>query len=385
VIAVVRPVIGDEEIEAAVRVLRSGSVVQGPEVAAFEEEFSDLVGGRHCVAVNTGTSALQVTLAAMGVGRGDEVIVPSFSFAATANAVRLVGADPVFADIEPGSFCVDPDAVAAAIGPRTAAVMPVHLYGHPAAMDRLMPLARRHGLAVVEDACQAHGAALRGEPVGSFGTAGCFSFYPTKNMHSLEGGMVTTADASLAALIRLLRNQGMSQRYVHETVGANLRMTDVAAAVGRVQLTRLAAGNEQRRANAKFLDAHIAGASVPLGRGLSVPLGRGLSVPLGRGVVVPPVADAARHVYHQYTVRMPGDRDAARAALAERGVGSEVYYPTPTHRQAPYRESGPWHLPETERAVAQVLSLPVHPSLTPAELDRIADAVTAVCSTGEGP
>src|SRR3954447_3333335 len=191
-------VIGAAEIDAAVRVLRSGMVVQGPEVAAFEREFSDFVGNRHCVAVNSGTSALQLSLMALGFGPGDEVIVPSFSFAASANAVRLVGAIPVFADIEPGSFCLDPDAVAAAITPRTVAIMPVHLYGHPAAMDRILPIAEQHGLAIVEDAAQAHASALNGQKAGTFGVAGCFSFYPTKNMHSLEGGMVTTGDATLA-------------------------------------------------------------------------------------------------------------------------------------------------------------------------------------------
>jgi perosamine synthetase len=353
-----RVVIGDAEIEAAVRVLRSGMVIQGPEVAAFEQEFSELVAGRHCVAVNSGTSALQLTMMAMGIGPGDEVIVPSFSFAATANVVRLVGADPVFADIEAGSFCLDPDAVAAAIGPRTVAIMPVHLYGQPAAMDRLMPLAERHGLAVVEDAAQAHGATLNGQPAGAFGAAGCFSFYPTKNMHTLEGGMITTADAQLARTLRLLRNQGMEQKYANEIVGANMRLTDVAAAVGREQLKRLPEGTEQRRANAKFLDAHIT------------------------TVVTPPVADAARHVYHQYTVRVPHDRDGAQATLAERGVGTMVYYPTPIHRLRPFLtaegQPGPWDLPETDRAAAEVLSLPVYPGLTPVQLERIAHAVNGL-------
>src|SRR3954447_4874320 len=193
-----RPVIGEAEIDAAVRVLRSGMVVQGPEVAAFESEFGELVGGRPCVAVNSGASALHLSLLALGFGPGDEVIVPAFSFAATANAVRLVGATPVFADIKPGSFNLDPDAVAAAITPRTVAIMPVHLYGHPAAMDRIVPIAQQHGLAIVEDAAQAHASALNGQKAGTFGVAGCFSFYPTKNMHSLEGGMVTTGDATLA-------------------------------------------------------------------------------------------------------------------------------------------------------------------------------------------
>ncbi|GIJ27829.1 aminotransferase DegT [Micromonospora qiuiae] len=353
-----RPIIGDAEVEAAVRVLRSGKVVQGPEVAAFEEEFGELVGDRHCVAVNSGTSALQLTLMALGFGPGDEVIVPSFSFAASANAVRLVGAEPIFVDIEPGSFCLDPEAVAAAVTARTVAVMPVHLYGHPAAMDKIMAVAQRHGLAVVEDAAQAHGASLHGTPVGAFGTAGCFSFYPTKNMHSLEGGMISTADAGLARTLRLLRNQGMEQRYANEIVGANMRMTDVAAAIGRVQLTQLAEWTEQRRANAKYLDSKIT------------------------GMVTPPVADAARHVYHQYTVRIRGDRDAAQARLTELGIGNAVYYPTPIHRLKPYLgedgQPGPWELPETERAAAEVISLPVHPSLSPADLERIAEAANLV-------
>ncbi|WP_042378720.1 DegT/DnrJ/EryC1/StrS family aminotransferase [Streptacidiphilus melanogenes] len=360
-IAVAKPLIGEAEIEAAVRVLRSGNVVQGPEVAGFEEEFSRLVGDRHCVAVNSGTSALQLTLLAMGVGPGDEVVVPSFSFAATANAVRLVGAEPVFADIERDSFCLDPEAAAAAISPRTAAIMPVHLYGHPAAMDRLGALAERHGLALVEDAAQAHMASLGGTPAGAFGTAGCFSFYPTKNMHALEGGMVTTADAELARRVRLLRNQGMEQRYANEIVGANMRMTDVSAAIGRVQLGRLPEWTERRRTNAKALDAGIT------------------------TLVTPPVAEGAQHVYHQYTVRVPEgiDRDEAQRALATVGVGSAVYYPTPIHRLTPYATQGPasertWDLPETERAAAEVLSLPVHPSLTDPDLDRIVAACNAL-------
>ncbi|RZU52400.1 hypothetical protein EV385_4258 [Krasilnikovia cinnamomea] len=351
-----RPVIGEREIEAAVRVLRSGMVVQGPEVAAFEEEFSEVVGGRHCVAVNSGTSALYLCLLGLGVGPGDEVVVPSFSFAATANAVRLVGAEPVFADIEADSFCLDPAAVAAAVTARTVAILPVHLYGHPAAMDQIMPIAQRHGLAVVEDACQAHAAALHGRPVGTFGDAGCFSFYPTKNMHSLEGGMVATGDADLARRLRLLRNQGMEQRYANEIVGANVRLTDVAAAIGREQLRQLPQWTRQRRAHAKFFDATLT------------------------AVATPPVADGVSHVYHQYTVRVDGDRDAVAQELRERGVGTGVYYPTPIHRLRPFRDSPGvrGELPETERAARQVLSLPVFPSLTQAELERIAVAVNAV-------
>lgn len=354
-----RPVIDEVDIEAAVRVLRSGMVVQGPEVRSFEEEFSEVVAGRHCVAVNSGTSALHLTLLAMGVGPGDEVIVPSFSFAATANAVRLVGAVPVFADILPATYNIDPDSVASLIGPKTVAIMPVHLYGLPADLPALTRLADQHGLGLVEDAAQAHAAQTAGRPVGSWGVAGCFSFYPTKNMHSLEGGMISTADAELARTLRLLRNQGMEQRYANEIVGTNTRMTDVAAAIGREQLKRLEGWTEQRRAHARYFDEGLAG--IP-------------------GLTLPQVPEGTRHVYHQYTVRIAEDRDGVQERLRERGVGSAVYYPTPIHRLRPFL--GPagvpdprWDLPETERAALEVLSLPVFPSLTGGELERVVTGV----------
>lgn len=365
-IAPARPVIGEEEIDAAVRVLRSGMVVQGPEVAAFEEEFSALVAGRHCVAVNSGTSALHLSLVAIGIKPGDEVIVPSFSFAATANAVRLAGGEPVFVDIEHDHYTVDPAAVEAAIGPRTAAIMPVHLYGHPADMTAIMAIADKQGLAVVEDAAQAHGATWQGTAVGAFGAAGCFSFYPTKNMHSLEGGMVTTGDATLARNLRLLRNQGMEQRYANEVVGANMRLTDVAAAIGRVQLGKLDGWTEKRRAHAATLSSGL------------------------KGVTPPAEAEGARHVYHQYTVRVPGHfRDAMLTGLKERGVGSAVYYPTPIHLLKPYLPgytdlagqqppNRDWDLPETMRAADEVLSLPVWPGLTEDQVSGIVDAVNQV-------
>ncbi|MEW1613417.1 MULTISPECIES: DegT/DnrJ/EryC1/StrS family aminotransferase [unclassified Streptomyces] len=364
VIRAAAPVIGEEEIEAAVRVLRGGMVAQGPEVAAFEEEFSKFVDGRHCVAVNSGTSALHLSLMALGIGPGDEVIVPSFTFAATANAVRLVGATPVFADIERDSFCLSPEAAEAAVTPRTAAIMPVHLYGHPAAMGPLTELAERHGLAIVEDAAQAHAASLDGTPVGAFGAAACFSFYPTKNMHSLEGGMITTGDVTTARTLRLLRNQGMEQRYANEIVGFNVRMTDVAAAIGRVQLRSLDTWTRQRRANAAALDAGL------------------------RAVVTPPVARGAKHVYHQYTIRVTAeggkDRDTVSRELQERGVGNAVYYPTPVHRLAPFRTGekvlgyAAGDLPETERAAAEALSVPVHPMLTAQELEQLTATVNEV-------
>lgn len=346
--------LGDEEHAAVGRVLASGMLAQGPEVAAFEAEFAEHVAGRSCVAVNSGTSALQLALLALGIGPGDEVVVPSFSFAATANAVALTGARPVFADIELDHFCLDPAAVEAAVTPRTAAIMPVHLYGHPAARG-IGEIARRHGLALVEDAAQAHLAALAGRPVGTFGAAAAFSFYPTKNMTAGEGGMVVCADDAVARKVRLLRNQGMERRYANEVVGFNMRMTDLHAAIGRVQLRHLPQRTAQRRRNAAFLSSALvtAGAS---------------------DLVLPPVAADAEPVWHQYTVRFP-DRDRLVTTLSDKGVSTGVYYPTPIHRLPAYGlDLG---LPNTERAAAEVLSLPVHPALSDRQLDHVVAAVTA--------
>ena len=356
------PLIGEEEVEAVSAVLRSGMVAQGPQVETFEEEFSrEVVGGVQAVAVNSGTSALHLGLLAAGIGAGDEVIVPSFTFAATANSVAMAGATPVFADIEADSFCLDPSAVEAALTPRTAAIMPVHLYGHPADVESLERIAGRHGLALFEDAAQAHAAALRGRRVGTFGTFGAFSLYPTKNMTSGEGGMVTTSDPEVAHRVRLLRNQGMEKRYANELVGLNNRMTDIHAAIGRVQLRKLAGWTATRRANAAFLDAHLT------------------------GVVVPPVAEGAEHVYHQYTIRVgAGERDRFVQALREEWhVGSGVYYPIPNHRLPSLAHFAPGlDLPETERAAAEVVSLPVHPALAGADLERIVEAVNACAKAG---
>jgi dTDP-4-amino-4,6-dideoxygalactose transaminase len=342
--------IGDEEKAAVARVLESAGLAQGPEVAGFEEEFAATVEGRSCVAVSSGTAALHVALLALGIGPGDEVIVPSFTFAATANTVAMTGATPVFADIEPGSFCLDPEAVSAAISARTSAIMPVHLYGHPAAMDRLQAVAQRHDLAVVEDAAQAHGAAFDGRAVGALGTVAAFSFYPTKNMTTAEGGMVVTDDATLKRTVRLLRNQGMDQPYRNELVGLNCRMTDIAAAIGRVQLCKLPWWTEFRRAVAAALDARLT------------------------TVTTPPVDPRVAHAYHQYTVRC-GDREGLRAHLDGLGVGCGVYYPVPVHRLPPFERQ--LHLPETERAASEVLSLPVRPDLTGDEVDAVVEGVNS--------
>lgn len=353
-----KPLIGDEERAAVDRVLRSGMIAQGPEVAAFEREFGEqLVGGRACVAVSSGTTGLHLGLLAAGIGPGDEVIVPSFTFAATANSVALTGATPVFADIDPDTYCLDAASVEAAITERTAAIMPVHLYGHPADMTALGALAAARGVQLFEDAAQAHGATWNGAPVGSFGTFGMFSLYPTKNMTSGEGGMVSCATPEVVRQVQLLRNQGMEKRYENEVVGFNARMTDVHAAIGRVQLGKLPAWTQQRQANAEFLSTNL------------------------QGVGVPHVADGATHVWHQYTIRVPQDRDGfAKALLEEHGVGSGVYYPIPNHQLPSFGLE--FDLPVTREACAQVLSLPVHPSLSQDDLERIVAGVNAVAKAG---
>jgi len=353
-IPVAKPVLGDAEIAAAVRVLRSGALVQGAEVAAFETEFSSMVEGRHCIAVNSGTTALWLSLLGLGIGPGDEVIVPSFTFAATAAAVRLVGATCVFADIDPDTYCIDPAAAAAAVTSRTAAIIPVHLYGHPAEMDQLLKLAGRHGLALLEDAAQAHAATFNGQPTGTFGTAAAYSFYPTKNMQAVEGGMITTADPELARRLRMLRNVGMATRYRYEIVGTNGRLSDVFAAIGREQLRQLPAFTQARRDNAARLTAALS--DLP-------------------GIAVPQPGPGIGHAFHQYTVRItPGlDRDTVAQQLQHDGVGCGVHYPNPLHRSPAYRTAV--RLPHTDAAARQVLSLPVHPALTGHDLDRIAAAV----------
>lgn len=349
-----RPVFGPDEQDAVRRVLASGRVVQGAEVAAFEDEFSTLVDDRYCVAVNSGTSALHLAMLAAGIGCGDEVIVPSFTFAASANAVAMTGATPVFADIDPTTFCLEPGAVAAALTSRTVAVMAVHLFGQPAGLmgpDGLAALCRRHGLLMVEDASQAHGAVAGDRPAGAWGELAAFSFYATKNMTTGEGGMVVTGDAKLARTVRLLRNQGMEEQYRNEIVGLNNRMTDLAAAIGRVQLLRLPEWNQRRRDVALTYDLSL------------------------KGVALPVVESNVVHVYHQYTVRHPR-RDELREGLHRRQVETGVYYPVPTHRLPAYADGKA--LPVTDRMAEEVLSLPVRPDLGAAEVNRVVEALNEV-------
>ncbi|HEV8633839.1 MAG TPA: DegT/DnrJ/EryC1/StrS family aminotransferase [Chloroflexota bacterium] len=348
-----RPLIGQAEKRAVLGVLESGQLAQGEVVARFEAAFAAEVGVKHCVATSSGTTALHLALLALGLGPGDEVITSPFSFIASANAALFCGARPVFADIDPATFNLDPAAVEPAITPRTKAIVPVHLFGQPADMDALTALAERYGLRLVEDACQAHGAAWRGRAAGAFGI-GCFSFYPTKNLTTAEGGAVTTDDDDVADRVRVLRNHGMRQRYHHEVLGYNFRLTDLQAAVGLAQLPHLRNWNAARRANAAHYDAEL------------------------RGVVTPAVRPEAEHVYHQYTLRVR-DRDRAASRLAEQGIGTGVYYPIPIHRQRFYVEAGlTGSFPEAERAAEEVLSIPVRPDLTGEERDRVVAAVNAL-------
>jgi dTDP-4-amino-4,6-dideoxygalactose transaminase len=344
------------EIDAALaRVLDSGWFVLGPEVEALEGELAAAFGARDCVTVANGTEAIQLALEGLGVGAGDEVITSPLTAAFTALAVLRTGARPVFADLDPATLNVSPAAVERAVTPRTRALLPVHLYGHPADLDPLLEIARRRRLAVVEDACQAHGARYKKRAVGALAGAGALSFYPTKNLGALgDGGAVLTNDPELAGRVRRLRNGGQSDRYHHEVAGVNSRLDEVQAAVLRVALRRLDAWTERRRALAALYRAELEGARVLL--------------PSEQ-----PYADA---VYHLYVVRHPR-RDALAAALGERGIGTLVHYPIPLHLQPAFAALGgkPGDLPVAEAAAREVLSLPLHPELTDDQVRAVAAAV----------
>ena len=361
-IPIAAPQIGEEERNAVLAVLESGQLAQGPVVEAFESEFAAWCGVSHAVAVNSGTAALHLLMLAHGVKEGDEVITTPFTFVASANTALFVGARPVFVDIENETYCLDPSRVEAAITRKTRAIVPVDLYGQAAQIPELREIAERHGLVLIEDACQAHGAAIGARKAGALGVSASFSFYPTKNMTTAEGGMVTTDDPSIAAKVGTLRQHGASHRYQHDVLGYNFRMTDIAAAIGRAQLAKLDRFNEIRRRNASVLDEGLAGVA---------------------GVVTPRERRGYTHVYHQYTVRIEKNRDRFQERLLELGVGTAVHYPVPVHRQPLYVELGygDVSLPASEAAARQVLSLPVHPGVTESDLDRIIDSVRKVAAT----
>lgn len=361
-IPISKPYIGEAEKQAVLEVLESGMLVQGPRVARLEERFAALCGTRHAIATSSGTTALHVALLAHGIGPGDEVITSPFTFIASANSIVYVGAKPVFVDIEPETFNINPALIEAAITPRTRAIMPVHLYGYPCDMDPILAIAERHGLVVIEDAAQAVGAEYRGRMTGSFGT-GCFSLYATKNIQSGEGGIITTNDDTIAETCRLLRAHGSRRRYYHEMLGYNFRLSDLHAAIGLAQMDRVEEFTARRRANAAYLNAHITTARTP-------------QVRPGYG-----------HVWHQYTIRV-GDgahdegaaRDAAVQQLTAAGIGTGIFYPIPANRQQHLLDLGMGGeaMPVAEQVSREVISLPVHPMLSEGDLATIASAVNAL-------
>ncbi len=348
------------EIDAAIAaVLERGWYVLGPEVEAFEAEFAAYCGAAHGVGVGSGTEALHLALLACGVGPGDEVITVAHTAVPTINAISLTGARPVFVDVDPRTYTMDPAAAAAAITPRTRVLLPVHLYGHPADMAPLRDLARRHGLRLLEDAAQAHGTAYRGARTGTLGDLAAFSFYPTKNLGAYgDGGMVVTDDAALAEQVRLLRNYGQTDRYHHQIEGLNSRLDELQAAVLRVKLRHLDAWTAARRERAARYTATL------------------------RRAQAPTEAPWAHHVYHLYVVRVPR-RDAVQRALAQAGIGTLIHYPLPAHLQPAYAYLGLGRgsLPTTERLADEILSLPLYPELPLEQVDEVAQTLERVLST----
>jgi len=334
------------------RVVARGWFILGPELEAFESEFAAASGSVHAVGVGTGTDALALSVRALGIGTGDEVITSPLSAAYSALAIMMAGATPVFADIDADRLTMDPATTAAAVTSRTAAVMPVHLYGQPADMAGIMEVAERHGLAVIEDACQAHLGSAGGRPVGTFGAAGAFSFYPTKNLGALgDGGAVITADPVVAAKLRRLRNGGQTDRYHHVEFGVNSRLDELQAAVLRARLPLVAAWTARRRALAASYRGALAAAHV----------------------VVPPECDGG-HVYHLFPIRTKR-RDAFQAHLASRGIGTLVHYPIPLPRQPAMAGLASSPCPVADAAANEVVSLPLHPALSDADLRLVAEAV----------
>lgn len=345
--------------EAIERVTRSQRFILGPEVEALEKGIADYCGARFAIGVTSGTDALLMVLMALGIGPGDEVITSPYSFFATAGSIARVGARPVFVDIDPLTYNLDTSLIAAKVTPRTKAIMPVHLYGQCVDMGELLEVASRHGLFVIEDACQAIGAEHNGRRAGSMGDAGCFSFFPSKNLGGFgDGGAVTTNDSVLAERLRCLRNHGMEPKYYHKMIGGNFRLDALQAAVLNVKLKHLDVWTERRRRNAVFYD----GAFGDIG--------------MAGSLVVTPAVVAGRHIFNQYVIRV-ADRDAVRAHLDKEGVGTEIYYPVPLHLQPCFDYLGGKRgdCPESEEAAAATLALPIYPELTSGKLQKVVDSI----------
>ena len=355
-IPIAKPLIGDEEINAVIEVLKSGMLASGKEVKEFEKEFAQYLGAKHGVAVVNGTAALDVALKALRIGPGDEVITTPFTFIASANSILFQGAKPVFADIDPKTYNLDPNEVLEKITDETKAIVVVHLYGQPADMKAFKEIAEDHKLYLIEDCAQAHGAEFEGQKVGTFGDIAAFSFYPTKNMTTGEGGMVVTNNDELAKKADLIRNHGQAEKYLHVELGYNLRMTNIAAAIGRAQLKKLDEWNKKRIENARLLTEGISKID---------------------GLTPPHVDPRAKHVFHQYVIRVeeefPLNRDELMAKLREKGIGSAVHYPSPVHQQPFYQKLGyPKDIcPNAIEASKKVLSLPVHPAVSEKDIDYI--------------
>jgi dTDP-4-amino-4,6-dideoxygalactose transaminase len=359
-----RPLRG-ELLAAITRVCDSQRFIQGPEVEALERELAGYLRVPHAIGVSSGTDAVLMALMALGIGPGDEVITTPYSFFATAGAIVRLGATPVFVDIEADTFNIDPDAAGAAITPRTRAIIPVHLFGQAAELEPLLAVASRAGIAIVEDAAQAIGASYQGRPVGSWGTIGCFSFFPSKNLGAFgDGGLVICRDEQLAHRLRLLRNHGMEPKYYHHIVGGNFRLDALQAAVLRVKLPHLASWSDARRRNAARYRAMFADASLD-------------------AIGLPVEAPDRTHIYNQFVIRA-ADRDGLRAHLAQRGIGTEIYYPVPFHLQACFTNLGykAGAFPVAEAAAREALAVPIYGELTESQQRAVVDAIRAFYRRG---
>lgn len=362
-ISMAQVILGEEEKAAVLDVMDSGQLAQGSVVKEFEEEVAKAFGVEHAVATSNGTAALHTALVANGIGVGDEVITTPFSFIATANAIKMAGAKPIFIDVEEETANINPKLIKDAITSNTKAIMLVHLYGRPSNMDEISKISREYDLKVIEDACQAHGAEYKRKKVGSFGT-GCFSLYATKNIITGEGGLLTTNDAAVAKLARKFIHHGSSERYHHDMLGYNYRMTNLMAAIGLEQLKKLAYFNKRRRKNAQYLSDRLQSL---------------------KGIIVPEVSEG--HVFHQYTIKITTacdkSRNEIRCQLLKHEIASEVFYPIPIHKQKSYLECCNQDLPIAEKLSQEVLSLPVYPTLTENDLDKIVRSLCEICNSSK--
>jgi len=355
-----KPLIGEDEINAVAEVMKSGNIAEGQKVKNFEEYFAKYIGTDYAIAVNSGTAALHISLLAHNIGNSDEVITTPFSFIATANSILHTGATPIFADIDEKTFNIKPESIVEKITSKTKAIIPVHLYGHPSDMNVIMEIAEDYNLIVIEDACQSHGAEFNNKKVGSFET-GTFSFYPTKNMTTGEGGMITTNNKNIVKRAKMIRSHGSSKRYFHEILGYNMRMTDISAAIGLVQLQKLDDFNEKRIKNAKYISNKLCNI---------------------HGLTIPHIDKRCKHVFHQYTLKINNNiisREKIEKILSEKEIVTGIYYPTPIHKQPFYKKLGYNNsFPISEKLSTEVLSLPVHPGLNSSELNKITETIKEI-------